>query len=154
MEYLTVRETAKKWGLSDLMVQQFCIDGRISGAQRIGSAWAIPAEAEKPQVPQFLRGDTQTASALLDDTCLMPLMNTPFRPGEGLAAVESMIAGPQRDIARAEYHYFSGRPELAAKGGGALSHQHGYGGAALRLPDLRLCQPSAGAYPAGAVRAE
>ena len=30
-------------------------------------------------------------------------------------AAEGMAAGPQRDIALAEYHYFSGQPEAAAK---------------------------------------
>lgn len=43
----------------------------------------------------------------------MPLMNTPFAPGECLKAVESMEAGVQRDIAWAEYYYFSGQPENA-----------------------------------------
>lgn len=43
----------------------------------------------------------------------MPLMNTPFAPGECLKAVESMEEGSQRDIAWAEYYYFSGQPEKA-----------------------------------------
>lgn len=43
----------------------------------------------------------------------MPLMNTPFAPGECLKAVESMEEGAQRDIAWAEYYYFSGQPEKA-----------------------------------------
>ena len=51
MEYLTVRETARKWDLSDRMVQQFCIAGRIPGAQKFGNSWAIPADAEKPRTP-------------------------------------------------------------------------------------------------------
>ena len=44
----------------------------------------------------------------------MPLMNTPFVPGQCLAAVEAMEEGAQRDIALAEYHYFSGHPQAAA----------------------------------------
>ena len=49
----------------------------------------------------------------------MPLMNTPFRPGRCLAAVEAMEAGPRRDIAQAEYYYFTGQPEQAARAAGA-----------------------------------
>ena len=49
MEYLTVRETAEKWNLSVRTVQQLCTAGRIPGAQKFGTAWAIPAEAEKPR---------------------------------------------------------------------------------------------------------
>ena len=43
----------------------------------------------------------------------MPLMNTPFRPGHCMEAIEGMKAGPTRDIALAEYHYFSGQAEKA-----------------------------------------
>ena len=55
------------------------------------------------------------SGSLLDHTNLMPLMNTAFAPGHCREAVEAMTAGPQRDIAMAEYYYFSGRPEEAAK---------------------------------------
>ena len=54
MEYLTVRETAKKWNISTRMVQQLCTAGRIPGAQKFGTAWAIPANAEKHQNPRFV----------------------------------------------------------------------------------------------------
>ena len=120
MEYLTVRETAEKWNLSDRMVQQFCTQGRIPGAQKFGRSWAIPADAEKPEDPR--RAEKQAAPSqaelppmggLLDHTNLMPLMNTPFVPGQCRATAEGMEEGPQRDIALAEYHYFSGQAEKA-----------------------------------------
>ena len=105
MEYLTVRETAKKWNISTRMVQQLCTAGRIPGAQKFGTAWAIPANAEKPQDPRLVpKQKAAPAAGLLDHTNLMPLMNTPFQPGKCLAAVEAMEDGPQRDIAQAEYY--------------------------------------------------
>lgn len=119
MDYLTVRETAKKWNLSPRMVQQFCTAGRIPGARKFGSAWAIPAAAEKPQDPRLVPKQ-EPAAGLLDHTNLMPLMNTPFQPGKCLAAVEAMEPGPRRDIAQAEYYYFTGRPEQAARAAGAF----------------------------------
>ena len=119
MEYRTVRETAEKWGLSLRMVQQFCIDGRIPGARKFGKSWAIPADAEKPRDPRLVRGQTAPAAGLLDHASLMPLMNTPFQPGQCLAAVEAMEEGPRRDIAQAEYYYFTGRPEQAARAASA-----------------------------------
>ena len=117
MEYLSVRETAEKWNLSVRMVQQFCAQGRIPGARKLGKCWAIPGDAEKPQDPRVARkqrGEIPPSRGLLDHSNLMPLMNKPFSPGECLAAVEAMAVGPQRDIAMAEYHYFSGQPEAAA----------------------------------------
>lgn len=120
MEYLTVKETAEKWNLSDRMVQQFCVQGRIPGAQKFGKSWAVPANAEKPKDPRKLQGQAAEGAAslvsgLLDHTSLMPLMNTSFQPGHCLEAVEAMPAGPQRDIALAEYHYFSGQAGAAAQ---------------------------------------
>lgn len=45
----------------------------------------------------------------------MPLMNTPFQPGTCVAAVRAMEAGPRRDTAWAEYCYFTGQPDKAAR---------------------------------------
>lgn len=118
MEYLSVRETADKWNISTRMVQQFCTQGRVPGARKLGKFWTIPADAEKPQAPRVVRkrgAEMPFSGRLLDHTNLMPLMDTPFPPGQCLAAVEAMAAGPQRDIARAEYYYFTGKPEEAAK---------------------------------------
>ena len=117
MKYLTAQETAEKWNLSIRTVQQLCTAGRIPGAQKFGKSWAIPADAEKPRNPRVVRkqGTQPPAAGALDHTNLMPLMNTPFQPGRCLAAVQAMAEGAQRDIALAEYHYFSGRPEEAAK---------------------------------------
>lgn len=41
-------------------------------------------------------------------------MNTPFEPGRCLDYINEMEAGPIKEIALAEYHYFSGQPEKAA----------------------------------------
>ena len=125
MEYLTVRELAEKWNLSVRMVQQFCTAGRIPGARKFGKSWAVPADAERPRDPRLAAKEGSVASAAnrFNRTNLMPLMNTPFPPGGCLAAVEAMEEGPRRDIAWAEYYYFTGHPEKAAKAAGAyLTH--------------------------------
>lgn len=48
MEYLSIRQTAEKWGISVRRVQVLCTENRIPGAIRIGYSWAIPVDAEKP----------------------------------------------------------------------------------------------------------
>lgn len=119
--YLSIREAAEKWGVSERRINQYCSEGRIPGAQRFGMSWAIPDDAEKPGDPRRTRQQAKSvpvepaAGSLLDHTNLMPLMNTAFAPGHCLEAVEAMTAGPQRDIAMAEYYYFSGQPKAAAK---------------------------------------
>lgn len=48
MDYISVKELAEKWKLSERWIQKLCEDGRIDGVQRFGRSWMIPKEAEKP----------------------------------------------------------------------------------------------------------
>lgn len=48
MEYLSVEKTAEKWGISQRSVRNYCAQGRIAGARRIGKTWYIPEDAQKP----------------------------------------------------------------------------------------------------------
>lgn len=52
MEYLSAQEAAEKWGISQRRVHQYCEQNRIEGVTRIGRAWAIPEEAQKPEDPR------------------------------------------------------------------------------------------------------
>ena len=45
MKYLSTFEAAEKWGISHRRVNVLCNEGRITGAQRAGSRWIIPAES-------------------------------------------------------------------------------------------------------------
>lgn len=49
MEYLSAAQTAKKWGVSERSVRNYCAQGRVAGAFLTGKTWNIPADAEKPQ---------------------------------------------------------------------------------------------------------
>ncbi len=48
MKYMSVTETAIKWGLSSRRVNILCNEGRINGAQKAGTVWIIPENSEKP----------------------------------------------------------------------------------------------------------
>ena len=48
MEYLTIKETAKKWKLGPGMVTKYCLDKRIPGAKKENGRWCIPETAKKP----------------------------------------------------------------------------------------------------------
>jgi excisionase family DNA binding protein len=48
MNYISVQEAAKKWGISERRVQKLCEENRISGVVRFGHSWAIPQHTEKP----------------------------------------------------------------------------------------------------------
>lgn len=121
MDYMTVREAAQKWKISERLTQQYCLDKRIPGATKFGGTWAIPADAQKPaskHSPKAVEMQ-QPAKPLpaVAPACLMPmpLMNTAFAPGHCREYVESIQDVRLRDIARAEYFYFSGQAEEAAQ---------------------------------------
>jgi hypothetical protein len=56
MEYLSLHQTADKWGISVRRVQTLCAGDRIPGAVKIGSYWAIPADAKKPKDARIKSG--------------------------------------------------------------------------------------------------
>ena len=49
MIYISVAEAAKKWGISERSVRNYCAEGRVAGAQLSGKTWEIPFDAEKPK---------------------------------------------------------------------------------------------------------
>ena len=56
MQYLSIRQTAEKWGISVRRIQILCKEKRIPGAIRIDYSWAIPANAEKPEDARIKSG--------------------------------------------------------------------------------------------------
>ena len=54
--FLTVKEVAEKWGVSDRRVRVLCSEGKIPGAYQKGRGWKIPIDAKKP-------GDSRYKSA-------------------------------------------------------------------------------------------
>ena len=56
MEYLSIRQTSEKWGISGRRIQRLCTEGRIPGAMKIGSYWAVPTDAEKPKDERIKSG--------------------------------------------------------------------------------------------------
>ena len=49
MGYVTANQAAKKWNISQRRVQILCAENRIEGVFKLGEAWAIPEDAEKPR---------------------------------------------------------------------------------------------------------
>lgn len=49
LDYRSVAETAKLWGVSERSVRNYCAEGRVDGAVLIGKTWSIPETASKPE---------------------------------------------------------------------------------------------------------
>ena len=94
MEYITVKQTAEKWGISTRRVQIFCSSGRIPGVYRFGKSWMIPADATLPSaLPKAKKGTLPLPrkSPFLNMTDLYTV------PGTAEACIESL-----RDHAEAQ----------------------------------------------------
>lgn len=46
--FMTVKQAAEKWGVSDRRIRVLCSGGKISGAYQEGRGWKIPIDACKP----------------------------------------------------------------------------------------------------------
>ena len=46
--FMTVKQAAEKWGISDRRIRVLCSEGKIPGAYQEGRGWKIPVDANKP----------------------------------------------------------------------------------------------------------
>ena len=56
MDYITVKQAAEQWDISDRRVRILCSEGKINGVIRKGRKFLIPADALKPVDGRGLRG--------------------------------------------------------------------------------------------------
>lgn len=48
MKFMTIKEASKKWDISERRIRKLIQDGRIEGAEKIGTTWNIPNDTNKP----------------------------------------------------------------------------------------------------------
>jgi len=56
LEYISVKQAAQKWGISDRRVRVLCQQGKIAGARKEGRSYLIPSDALKPADGRRQRG--------------------------------------------------------------------------------------------------
>lgn len=57
MEFISAKEAAAKWGISQRRVAVLCSEKRIAGATMVGNMWIIPATAKKPEDARSIQYD-------------------------------------------------------------------------------------------------
>lgn len=67
MRYLSVAEVAKKWGISERSVRNYCANERIPGAFITGKTWNIPEDAVKPARINKKNTEPETVLEVLRD---------------------------------------------------------------------------------------
>ena len=48
MDYMTLKEASKIWGVTPRWINYYCSAGRIPDAEKMGTVWLIPKSATKP----------------------------------------------------------------------------------------------------------
>ena len=48
MEWITVKEAGELWGMTTRRAQFLCANGKVNGAQKLGSIWVVPIGTPKP----------------------------------------------------------------------------------------------------------
>ena len=63
MKYLSVKEAAEIWNISERMVRKYCEQDRIEGLIQAGNIWVIPASAKRPTEIKVVEEKPLTAFA-------------------------------------------------------------------------------------------
>ena len=107
MSYRSARETAAAWGVSDRQIQRLLHDGRISGAQKFGGSWMIPADAKKPgDLRRERRADGDAPSNYL--ACCLLSYVIPMPIDDPDAVLPTLPDDRQRAQYKAELSYYRG----------------------------------------------
>ena len=67
MEFMTTKEAAEKWDISERRIRQLLQDGRIESAVKVGNSWNIPIDADKPVDKRIIKPDDNNFTIDLDD---------------------------------------------------------------------------------------
>lgn len=67
MKFMTAKEAATKWNISQRRVSLLCAENRVIGAEHFGNMWQIPSDAQKPE-------DKRTEPRIVDDGKVKPFV--------------------------------------------------------------------------------
>lgn len=82
MKYMSAREAADKWGISQRRVAVLCSENRINNATMIGNMWLIPVTAEKPIDARSTRYSNK------EEKCIKPFLKWAGGKGQLLREIE------------------------------------------------------------------
>ncbi len=111
MEYLTVKETANRWGLSVRTVNMYLNEGRIVGAIRKERGWLVPSDAQKPVDRRRKHGTAGLTKQRAK--CFMPILALSYASGKFQDAVLRIEDEEERAVAWAGQFYFQGKVDQA-----------------------------------------
>lgn len=87
--YLSAREIAEKWNISEKRVRVLCRENRIAGAVQSGRSWLIPSDAVKPADARLKKA--QSLLSLIDDKKAALDLCRPLTEGEAERLAQEFV---------------------------------------------------------------
>ena len=90
MEYMTVKEAAQKWGISDRRVRLLCAEGKIERLELKGNRYLIPAALAKPIDGRTVKGmaHRKVSDILKSEKPILSFEVFPPKTGAGFETVQ------------------------------------------------------------------
>jgi len=113
----TAKAAAVRLGVGIRAIQKQAAAGKIPGAERHGRTWLIPADYD----PRVIKEEKAFGNGIPDVYQLtpfrqaMPLMNSAYPVGRVMEYINAMPDEDDRQIALAEYYFFSGQADKCAQ---------------------------------------
>lgn len=92
LSFMSAKEAAEKWNISQRRVSVLCSENRIDGAMIVGNMWIIPSNAQKPIDKRTTRYETESLPAL------KPFVKWVGGKGQLIDELEKMIAANDKKV--------------------------------------------------------
>ncbi len=111
MQFESSSSAAQRLNLNIRTVQKWAKAGKIPGAKKEGRDWLIPTTAMAPGVTE----DVNPQGRRIIVRMPLPLLGSSFPLGKCMDYINSIPDEDDRNIALAEYYYYSGQAERSAE---------------------------------------
>lgn len=128
MKQMSAQEAAKQWNISLRRVQDYCRKGKVPGAQRFGTNWMIPSDAQKPtdgRTKAAKQTEGHSKTQMPRKTPFLHMTNLYCTAGSASKSIAALADYPEaQTLLAAELSYSMGQIEKAYEGAYALLHKH------------------------------
>ena len=111
MGYESAKSAAERMNVTVRAIQKWAKEGRLPGAYFDNRVWWIPDNVKEP----LKASEAKPVEAVPIKRCQLPLLRSSFEAGEAMKFIESIPDPDDKNIALAEFYYYTGEAEKAAE---------------------------------------